>query len=146
MQFTLPVILSFLALAGSSYALPHNPNGARAVPQPTIISYHLAEVGLDGKTSLQGPNGVYIYHNSSHYTYHGQPEAKVDMQAVRAEHEKHALEGRQWTCSTACQGTYGNIFDIQPAENALASHFDSFPQFSNNVVVKWNNVYAFGCD
>ena len=61
--------------------------------------------------------------------------------------EGMALEARQSTCNTHCNGNYASAADIVDTQNGLSNHFDQgYTHFRGSIVYKTNNVYAFGCD
>ncbi|KAF9518534.1 hypothetical protein BS47DRAFT_1338223 [Hydnum rufescens UP504] len=112
-----------LLLVSALCAAVHcSPTLTRELP---ILSYEPVQKDASGRSSFTGPNGR---------------NDPVKFEGI-------ALEARQSTCNTHCNGNYANAADIADAQNGLESHFNQgYTYFRGSVVFKTNNVYAFGCD
>ena len=85
----------------------------------------------DGKTVINGPDGVYSYYNATHMQYHGIPP--TNGARARSLDSAASLLRRQG-CSTTCNGQYTDASDISNAQNGLSDHFASYPSWSGSIV------------
>ena len=120
-------MIAILALVGKSISVPTPDAGL-----PNVLAHH--PIAVDGNTtSIQGPDGLYTAHNSTHMAYYGATPASSKRSDGTDLATRDLLEARQG-CSATCNGQYTDGQDISGAQNGLRTHFASYPSWSKSVV------------
>jgi hypothetical protein len=85
-MLAVPFFTVVSALA-SVYATPI----ARRSDEPSVIGHHLY-TNVNGTISLDSgaPNGLYVYHNTTHLAYYGQADGTPSL------YDSYVLDRRRW--------------------------------------------------
>ncbi|KAI0651184.1 hypothetical protein C8Q79DRAFT_1004493 [Trametes meyenii] len=111
------------------------------------IAYYSVNDDGTGRVSLgdMSPNGLYAFHNETHFAYHGEADAQSVLKYGRSPMAPRATD--EFTCVPSCNGEQNsNTNDIQNAENGLAAMLGGGTTWSHSLVYVYGTTYAFACD
>jgi hypothetical protein len=155
----LPAFLAVQALPASNIA-------SSAVPvtnRPPALDHVTFNNDTDGRITFNkgAPNGLYIYHNATHFSYHGEADTSapklrrvqrvlfVQSQLADTSTGHSASDGldrRQTSCDVSCTGGVLSSDDTTNAINGLANMFGDGLGWSGAIAYNQGDVSAFGCD
>jgi hypothetical protein len=161
--FALTALLpAFVAVQG----LPASNVASSAVPvtnRPPVLSHVTFNNDTDGRITFNkgAPNGLYIYHNETHFSYHGETDTSArklrrvprdlfvqsHLADTPAGHSANdGLDRRQTSCDVTCQGGVLSGDDSTTAINGLANQFGDGLDYKTVIAYNQGDVSAFGCD
>jgi hypothetical protein len=161
-------LAALLSASVTVQALPSIKIPSPALPatgRPPVLNHVTFNNDTDGHITFEKdtPNGLYIYHNQTHFSYHGEADTsastirRVDVWGdllIQFQHadrpaghsENDGPERRQTSCSAYCQGGVLNGDDATAAINGLAKMAGDGIHFNGVIVYNFGDASAFGCD